>query len=53
MERIEVSVYPNDMETVESILKEFKVPYVRVQGKTADTELFHYWITAPDDIAMI
>ncbi len=51
MERIQVTVYPNDIETVESILKEFDVPYIRSEGWAGEAELFHYWITTPDDIA--
>lgn len=51
MERIEVTVYPNGAETVESILKEFEVPYLKLEGKSDNIELFRYTITAPDDIA--
>ncbi len=51
MEKIEITVYANTVEQVDSILKEFDVPYFKVQGGTAGAELFQYTITVPDDIA--
>lgn len=51
MERIEVTAYPNSAEAVEQILKEFEVPYFRAAGKSAGVDVFHYTITAPEDMA--
>lgn len=51
MERIEVTVYPNSAESIEAILKEFDVPYFKMQGETHGAELVHYTITVPDELA--
>lgn len=51
MERIEITVYQNTVDSVESILMEFDVPYFKSEGSTAGAKLVNFVIIAPDDLA--
>lgn len=51
MEQIEVTLYPNQAEEIESILEEFQVPYVKTPAESYKIQCFHYIITCPNEIA--
>jgi uncharacterized hydrophobic protein (TIGR00341 family) len=51
VERIEVTLYPNQAEDIEKILEEFQVPYVKTPGESYKIQCFHYVIISPAEVA--
>jgi hypothetical protein len=51
MEKIEVIVFQNQVDSVENILKNFNVPHVRITAKSESDDCFLYAITVPEDMA--
>ncbi|RMF30408.1 MAG: TIGR00341 family protein, partial [Candidatus Nitrosothermus koennekii] len=53
VERIEVMVYPNQVEDIEKVIKEFQVPYVRTKAESYGFECYYYIITIPSELTDI
>ncbi|GIU71143.1 MAG: hypothetical protein KatS3mg003_0622 [Candidatus Nitrosocaldaceae archaeon] len=53
VERIEVMVYPNQVEDIEKVIKEFQVPYVRTRAESYGFECYYYIITIPSELTDI
>jgi uncharacterized hydrophobic protein (TIGR00341 family) len=53
VERIEVTVYPDQADEIERILQEFKVPYIKTAAESYKIECIFYVITAPQEIASV
>ncbi|MDH2908071.1 MAG: TIGR00341 family protein, partial [Candidatus Nitrosotalea sp.] len=51
MEKIDVIVFQNQVDSVEHIIKDFNVPYIRINAKSDSDDCFLYAITIPDDMA--
>ena len=51
MERIEITLYPNQAEEVEKILEEFQVPYTKTPAESYKIQCVHYVIFSPSEIA--
>jgi uncharacterized hydrophobic protein (TIGR00341 family) len=51
VEQIEITLYPNQAEEIETILEEFQVPYVKTSAESYKIQCFHYVITCPGEIA--
>lgn len=51
MERIEITVYPNQSEKIENILEEFKVPYVKTLAESYKVPCVFYVVTTPREVA--
>jgi uncharacterized hydrophobic protein (TIGR00341 family) len=51
LERIEITLYPNQAEELEKILEEFQVPYVKTSAESYKIQCFHYVIMTPNEIA--
>lgn len=51
MERIEITLYPNQGEEIEKILEEFQVPYIKTQAESYKIQCLHYVIMSPGEIA--
>ncbi len=53
VERIEVMVYPNQVDDIESVIKEFQVPYIRTNAESYGFECYYYIITIPSELTDI
>lgn len=53
VERIEVMVYPNQVDDIERVIKEFQVPYVRTKAESYGFECYYYIITIPSELTNI
>ena len=51
MDRIDITVYPNQVNEIEKILEEFKVPYIKTPAESYKTQCVFYMITTPEEIA--
>lgn len=51
MERIEITVYPNQADKIDKILEEFKVPYIKTPAESYKVQCVFYVITTPEEIA--
>ncbi|MEO9294469.1 MAG: TIGR00341 family protein [Nitrososphaera sp.] len=51
MERIEVTLYPNQAEEIEKILEDFQVPYIKTAAESYKIQCLHYVIMSPDEIS--
>lgn len=51
MERIEITLYPNQANEIEKILEEFKVPYIKTPAESHTAQCLLYIITTPEEIA--
>lgn len=51
MERIEVTLYPNQADEIEKILEEFQVPYLKTAGESYRIQCVHYMIMSPNELA--
>lgn len=51
MERIEVTLYPNQAEEIEKLLEEFQVPYIKTPAESYKIQCLHYVIICPGEIA--
>ncbi|MDQ3836722.1 MAG: TIGR00341 family protein [Thermoproteota archaeon] len=51
MERIEITVYPNEADKIEKILEEFKVPYIKTHAESYKVQCVFYVVTTPEEIA--
>lgn len=51
MERIEITLYPNQAEEIEKILEEFQVPYIKTSAESYKIQCLHYVIISPNEIA--
>ena len=51
MERIEITVYPNQANHIEETLEEFKVPYIKMPAESYKVQCIFYVVTAPEEIA--
>ena len=47
IEKIEITVYPNQREDVEKILHEFDIHYIKIAAETYETNCYHYTIFSP------
>ena len=53
VERIEVMVYPNQVDDIESVIKEFQVPYIRTDAESYGFDCYYYIITIPSELTDI
>lgn len=53
VERIEVMVYPNQVDDIERVIKEFQVPYVRTNAESYGFDCYYYIITIPSELTDI
>jgi uncharacterized hydrophobic protein (TIGR00341 family) len=51
MERIEVTVYPNQAQQLEQVLSEFQVPYVKTKAESYGIQVLFYVISVPSQIS--
>lgn len=51
LERIEITLYPNQAEELEKVLEEFQVPYIKTPAESYKIQCFHYVIMTPNEIA--
>lgn len=51
LERIEITLYPNQAEEIEKILEEFQVPYTKTPAESYKIQCLHYVIFSPNEIA--
>lgn len=47
IEKIEITVYPNQREDVEKILHEFDIHYIKIAAESYETNCYHYTIFSP------
>jgi hypothetical protein len=50
MERIEVTVYPNQVQELEQVLGEFQAPYVKTAVESYGIQVLFYAISVPSQI---
>ncbi len=51
MERIELTTFLQQCESIEYVLNSFEVPYQKINGTSLEKEIIRYVIMVPDDIA--
>ncbi|MDQ3840452.1 MAG: TIGR00341 family protein [Thermoproteota archaeon] len=53
MERIEITVHPNQANEIEKVLEQFKVPYIKTPAESYKVQCIFYVVTTPQEIASI
>ncbi len=53
VERIEVMVYLNQVDDIESVIKQFQVPYIRTNAESYGFDCYYYIIIIPSELTNI